>query len=268
MNIIGLGKTGCVIAEKFSKYPQYKVFKLSIEEGNIEEQTTPEEYESKTSHAPFTLDGPIDFILSGDEIVIASSLKILEGYKNHEIRIIYIRPSQRFATGLQTATDRVVFNVLQEYTRSNKFVSFYVISYEMVAKMVGKIPIVGYYDKLNTVIADTIHMLNYLDHIEGSMDTFMDMPTTYCMKTIGLMDIDTGVENLFYDLDEVRDKRYYYSINEEQLNNDGDLFDSINQQVEESITDITKAMFGVYPSQYKENYCYVVYSSPHIQGIK
>jgi hypothetical protein len=111
-------------------------------------------------------------------------------------------------------------------------------------------------------------MLNYLDHIEGSMDTFMDMPTTYCMKTIGLMDIDTGVENLFYDLDEVRDKRYYYSINEQQLNNDGDLFDSINQQVEESITDITKAMFGVYPSQYKENYCYVVYSSPHIQGIK
>jgi len=268
MNIIGLGKTGCVIAEKFSKYPQYKVFKLSIEEGNIEEQTTPEEYESKTSHAPFTLDGPIDFILSGDEIVIASSLKILEGYKNHEIRIIYIRPSQRFTTGSQRATDKIVFNILQEYTRSNKFVSFYVISYEMVAKMVGKIPIVGYYDKLNTVIADTIHMLNYLDHIEGSMDTFMDMPTTYCMKTIGLMDIDTGVENLFYDLDEVRDKRYYYSINEEQLNNDGDLFDSINQQVEESITDLTKAMFGVYPSQYKENYCYVVYSSPHIQGIK
>jgi len=268
MNIIGLGKTGCVIAEKFSKYPQYKVFKLSIEEGNIEEQTTPEEYESKTSHAPFTLDGPIDFILSGDEIVIASSLKILEGYKNHEIRIIYIRPSQRFTTGSQRATDKIVFNVLQEYTRSNKFVSFYVISYEMVAKMVGKIPIVGYYDKLNTVIADTIHMLNYLDHIEGSMDTFMDMPTTYCMKTIGLMDIDTGVENLFYDLDEVRDKRYYYSINEEQLNNDSDLFDSINQQVEESITDLTKAMFGVYPSQYKENYCYVVYSSPHIQGIK
>ena len=268
MNIIGLGKTGCVIAEKFSKYPQYKVFKLSIEEGNIEEQTTPEEYESKTSHAPFTLDGPIDFILSGDEIVIASSLKILEGYKNHEIRIIYVRPSQRFTTGSQRATDKIVFNVLQEYTRSNKFLSFYVISYEMVAKMVGKIPIVGYYDKLNTVIADTIHMLNYLDHIEGSMDTFMDMPTTYCMKTIGLMDIDTGVENLFYDLDEVRDKRYYYSINEQQLNNDGDLFDSINQQVEESITDITKAMFGVYPSQYKENYCYVVYSSPHIQGIK
>ena len=268
MNIIGLGITGCVIAEKFSKYPQYKVFKLSIEEGNIEEQTTPEEYESKTSHAPFTLYGPIDFILSGDEIVIASSLKILEGYKNHEIRIIYVRPSQRFTTGSQRATDKIVFNVLQEYTRSNKFVSFYVISYEMVAKMVGKIPIVGYYDKLNTVIADTIHMLNYLDHIEGSMDNFMDMPTTYCMKTIGLMDIDTGVENLFYDLDEVRDKRYYYSINEEQLNNDGDLFDSINQQVEESITDLTKAMFGVYPSQYKENYCYVVYSSPHIQGIK
>ena len=268
MNIIGLGKIGCAIAEKFSKYSQYKIFKLSVEEGSVNEQSHPEQYESKTSHAPFALDGPIDFILSGDEIIIAASLKILEVYKDHEIRIIYIRPSQRFNTGLQRATDKVVFNVLQEYTRSNKFSSFYVISYEMVAKMVGKIPIVGYYDKLNTVIADTFHMLNYLDHIEGAMDTFMDMPPTYSIKTIGLMDMQSGTENLFYNLDEVRDKRYYYSINEEQLNNDGDLFDSINEQIEKKITDLAKAMFGVYSSQYKDNYCYVVYSSPHIQGIK
>jgi hypothetical protein len=138
----------------------------------------------------------------------------------------------------------------------------------MVAKMVGKIPIVGYYDKLNTVIADTFHMLNYLDHIEGAMDTFSDMPITYCLKTIGLIDMKSGTESLFYDLDEVRDKRYYYSINEQQLNNDGDLFDSINEQIEKKITDLAKVMFGVYSSQYKDNYCYVVHSSPNIQGIK
>jgi hypothetical protein len=268
MNIIGLGKTGCGIAQKFSKYPQYKIFKLSIEEGTIDEQSTPEDYESKTSLAPFALDGPIDFILGGDETIIAASLKILEGYKDHEIRIVYIRPSQRFATGLQTATDRVVFNVLQEYTRSNKFVSFYVISYEMVAKMVGKIPIVGYYDKLNEVIADTVHMLNYLDHNDSVMDTFNDTYPTYCIKTVGIMDINKGTENLFYVLDDIRDKRYYYYINDEQLKSDGELFDSITEQIEDKITDLAKAMFGVYPSQYKDNYCYVVYSSPHIQGIK
>jgi hypothetical protein len=138
----------------------------------------------------------------------------------------------------------------------------------MVAKMVGKIPIVGYYDKLNEVIADTVHMLNYLDHNDSVMDTFNDTYPTYCIKTVGIMDINKGTENLFYDLDDIRDKRYYYYINDEQLKSDGELFDSITEQIEDKITDLAKAMFGVYPSQYKDNYCYVVYSSPHIQGIK
>jgi ABC-type nitrate/sulfonate/bicarbonate transport system substrate-binding protein len=88
------------------------------------------------------------------------------------------------------------------------------------------------------------------------------------IKTIGIMDINKGTENLFYVLDDVRDKRYYYYINDEQLKSDGELFDSITEQIEDKITDLAKAMFGVYPSQYKDNYCYVVYSSPHIQGVK
>lgn len=268
MNIIGLGKTGCGIADKFSKYPQYKVFKISVEEGNIDEQNHPEHYESKTSHAPFALDGPIDFILGGDELICAASLKILENYKNHEIRIVYVRPSTKFITDLQKTTDRVVFNVLQEYTRSNKFLSMFIVSYEMVAKMVGKIPIVGYYDKLNTVIADTLHMINYLDHNEPIMETFSDTYATYCIKTIGLMNVQSGEESLFFGLDEIRDKRYYYYMNDEQLRSDGELFDKINQQVESKITDITKVMFGVYSSQFNENYCYVVQSSPYIQGVK
>ena len=30
MNIIGLGKAGCAIAEKFNKYPQYKTFQIDV----------------------------------------------------------------------------------------------------------------------------------------------------------------------------------------------------------------------------------------------
>ena len=29
--IVGLGKAGCAIADKFSKYPQYKIFKIDSE---------------------------------------------------------------------------------------------------------------------------------------------------------------------------------------------------------------------------------------------
>ena len=131
--------------------------------------------------------------------------------------------------------------------------------------MVGKIPILGYFDKLNTVIADTLHMLNYLEHNNSVMDNFSDPITTYCIKTFGMMDIETGEESLFYNLDDVREKRYFYCINDEQLKNDGDLFDTINQQAISKEEEFSKVMFGIYSSQYKDNYCYFVYSSPHIQ---
>jgi len=265
MNIIGLGKTGCSVANKFSKYPQYNIFKIGIEEGNVEEQNHPELYEQRTNVPKFNLDGPIDFILSGDELIIGASLKILESYKDHEIRIIYIKPSQKFLTDLQKTTNRIVYKVLQEYTRSNKFKSMFLVNYEEVSKMVGKIPIVGYYEKLNSVIADTFHMINYLEHNEPVMDTFSECSTTYCIKTIGLMKVNEAKESLFCELDEIRDKRYYYCINDKQLENDGDLLDKINDQVLSKSEEYCKTMFGVYSSQYEENYCYIIHSSPHIQ---
>ena len=83
MNVIGLGKTGCSIVDKFSKYPQYKIHKVSIQE-----QDHPEKYEQNTNHTPFTLDGDdIDFFVSGDEIICAASLRVLENYKHCNIRI-------------------------------------------------------------------------------------------------------------------------------------------------------------------------------------
>ena len=50
--IIGLGQAGCSIAEKFKKYPQYKVYKIDVglkEAGSyaMKRQTTPELYESR-----------------------------------------------------------------------------------------------------------------------------------------------------------------------------------------------------------------------------
>ena len=80
-----------------------------------------------------------------------------------------------------------------------------------------------------------------------------------------MMDIKSGDESLFYNLDEVRDKRYYYYMNDEQLKTDGELFDKITQQAENKIEELAKTMFGVYSSQYKDNVCYVIHSSPHIQ---
>ena len=53
MNIIGLGKAGCAIDEKFGQHPQYKIFQIDVDkEGtrcyNVTRQRGPEEYEANT----------------------------------------------------------------------------------------------------------------------------------------------------------------------------------------------------------------------------
>lgn len=262
MNIFSLGKAAHNIADKFSKYPQYKTHKIIVEE-----QDHPEKYEEKTNHTPIDVDDDIeiDFFISGDEIICAASLKILEQYKDCNIKIYYIKPNQKFLTDLQKTTDRIVYNVLQEYTRSKRFDSMYIITYEDVVRMVGKIPIIGYYDKLNTVIADTIHMINFLDHNDPVLGNELESLPTYCINTIGIMDVDSGNESLFFDLDECREKRYYYCINDKQLQTDGDLFDKITNQMEDKTKEFVKNSFGVYSTSFDKNYCYIVKKSPHIQ---
>ena len=98
MNIFSLGKAAHNIADKFSKYPQYKIHKIIVEE-----QDHPEKYEEKTNHTPIDVgdDIEIDFFISGDEIICAASLKILEQYKDCNIKIYYIKPNQKFLTDLQ-----------------------------------------------------------------------------------------------------------------------------------------------------------------------
>ena len=262
MNIFSLGKAAHNIADKFSKYPQYKTHKIIVEE-----QDHPEKYEEKTNHTPIDVgdDIEIDFFISGDEIICAASLRILEQYRDCNIKIYYIKPNQKFLTDLQKTTDRIVYNVLQEYTRSKRFDSMYIITYEDVVRMVGKIPIIGYYDKLNTVIADTIHMINFLDHNNPVLGNELESLPTYCINTIGIMDVDSGNESLFFDLDECREKRYYYCINDKQLQTDGDLFDKITNQMEDKTKEFVKNSFGVYSTSFDKNYCYIVKKSPHIQ---
>ena len=49
--VVGLGKAGCAVADTFSQYPQYEVYKIDsgIEESsksfNLQEQPSSEEYE-------------------------------------------------------------------------------------------------------------------------------------------------------------------------------------------------------------------------------
>jgi hypothetical protein len=271
MNILGIGKTGCLVADKFSAYPQYEVYKIGTQiETNsncyrIGEYTNPEHYDNTPINPNFSIDGDLDVILGGDDLSIACTLRVLENYKDCSIRIFYIKPNYKFLSDTQKTVDKIVYNVLQEYTRSNRFQSMYIFEYENIIKTIGKVPLTQVQSKIGETICSTIHMVNFLDHNEPVMSNYQETPVTYCINSIGIMDFDNAEEKKFYELDNVREKRYYYCINEKQLDTDGDLFDLINKQIDSKIEENTSIMYGVYPTQFEQNYCYVVYKSPYIQ---
>ena len=173
--IIGLGKAGCAIADKFAEYPQYKIFKIDSEGLDpkrknchlLKKQDSPEKYEKATRTMKTFFSKTTDdilFVLSGSGIISGASLQILKNLKDKNVNILYIKPDLEFLGHTNIMQERVVRNVLQEYTRSGLFNRIFLVDNKKVEEVIGEVPIIGYYDKLNDLIVSTFHMVNVYNH--------------------------------------------------------------------------------------------------------
>ena len=70
---------------------------------------------------------------------------------------------------------------------------------------------------------------------------------------------------MFFPLDNVKEMRYYYAINNQRIEDDGKLFTKIKEQVKNQATDEIKTSFGVYSTDYDSDYVYVVCNTPVVQ---
>ena len=126
--VIGLGKAGCAIADKFSQYPQYKVFKIDAEnisenkknEKLLKKKTSPEQYETSVPSMRAFLKPSTNnvlFVLSGSGAISGTSLRILEQLSKMKktVNVLYIKPDVEFLGANNKAQERLVRNVLQEY---------------------------------------------------------------------------------------------------------------------------------------------------------
>ena len=87
--IVGLGKAGCAIADRFSKYPQYKIFKIDSEGLDKDEKRShllkrrkhPEQYESDAPQLKtffrYTTDNVL-FVVSGSGVISGATLQVLK----------------------------------------------------------------------------------------------------------------------------------------------------------------------------------------------
>ena len=275
--VIGLGQAGCNIAEEFAKYPQYDIYRIdSVKRPGKRFKLFPncethEEYEKQCpsmKHFFRTISGECLFVLSGAGTISGASLRILEQLKC-DVSILYIRPDVDLLSKKRKAQEAVVFGVLQEYARSGLLKKMYVVENEKLVQILGELPVIGYYDKLNHLLASTIHMYNYCKNIEPELETFDDNIATAAISTFGLCELETGQESLFFDLQMPREKVYYYMISKEKLKEDSGLLKKITGNVRaRSEGNTINTSFGIYSTDYEEDYVYMTASATLVQRQK
>ena len=278
MNIIGLGKAGCKIAELFNQYSQYTVFKLDSDEKlkrkknciHIPTQGSVELYDSN----PVNLnklkknlddDKELYFILCGTGKVAGSSLWILRELSDYKINIIYIKPNLETVDNKSKLRHRVHFHVLQEYARSGVFERFIIIDNTMVSDIIGKTSILNYYNNINKFILNTIHWLNIYNNTEPVFDTYRDEIKTSRICTLSFVDMEEEEEREIFFLKNCNKIKYFYGVNRIKIESDDNLLEKVNRISTKDKEDKTSISYGIYPTDLDTGVCFALKSSSTIQ---
>ncbi|MGI9554708.1 MAG: hypothetical protein ACR2M6_01935 [Vampirovibrionia bacterium] len=275
MNVIGLGNAGCNIADSFAQYPQYKIFKINVDiEGkgcyNIPILETAEEYESydypKIRSFLKGVKGETLFIIGGSGKISCGSLRILENIKRLPVSILYIQPDLDMLDDTQKSQEKLVRNVIQEYTRSGIFEKVCLISNNSLDKIVGGAPIIGYFDTLNELLVPSLHMINFFSNNKAVSGGIPKAKNTHRIYTVGIFDTQKNEEKMFFSLDSSRNKCYIYGVSEEKLKTDKKLMNKIKKQIESKKEENLDISYAIYPTDYEYDVGYVIERTPIIQN--
>jgi hypothetical protein len=279
-NIIGLGAVGCGIAKEFSEYPEYEVYYIDarIDQENsysLGKHTTIEEYEEAVSStevkklfAKIQKQSHCMFVLGGGENISGATLRILREVSDSPITILYICPDGSTASSSELWNHKITMGILQQYARSGLFRRMFLISREMVEERLGDIPISLYEKSVHELVASTVSLVNYFDHVEPVMSN-RSVPTDISrIATFATSpDIEGGSYVYLYDLKGVNNIHYYYGIPMGKLENDTSIRRSIKQEIKTARTsnpgvDIS---FSIYGTTFTDPVSIICAYSPIIQ---
>ena len=264
--VVGLGGIGCKIAKRFEDYSQYNVLYIDDDSGWAKEQVTlkkrnsPEEYENNYSSMRKTfldkIKEDVIVVLSGASLVSAVSLRLLYQIRGKSITILYIQPEVDLLEDVKKKQEKVIRSVLQEYTRSGVFEKMYLVSNESVDALVQNASIKDYYPAINGLISSVFHMLMVFDHQESEVSSFSRVREARRVCTLGVLDLEKGIERSFFPMDNMMETRLYYGISNKSLNENRNLQRDIIKLIKEKNTELSKYSYGVYETQYEEDFCY------------
>ena len=263
ISIIGLGNAASRIAEKFRATKNYNVYTLNSEvEKNskykfkLKSYETPEEYEQNIPNLKkffSATDEQIQFFVVGSSFSSNYSLGALEQLRDKNVDVIYIQPDSELMTGVPKMLDKIVFSILQQYSRSGLLNSFTVLSNTMIEKSIGNIPIKTYYDKINESIFSTVHYVNYFNHAEPEIGMTSKPLDINRIRTLGLLNVKNLQEKWFYELDMERDICYYLCINKDRLEKEGGLHKKIVDLLKNKPKNAFRRIsYAIYETEYQD----------------
>ena len=277
--ILGIGTAGCNVVEKLSKHPVYECYYISNEinktskfKFSLPEMEEPEQYEeidvSKLHKWLGKIKEKCTVMLCGGSDSSAITLKALEylHQKGVKLDIVYFMPETEVLSETKMLLQRSVMGILQNFARSGLFEKICLISHLRLEEMAGSTNVFEYYDQINQVFASTYYMIDVFKNTKPVTSTFKRQKESCRVTTIGLSSIE-GEDKLFFPFNQETEVVYYYGINEEKLKTEENLFRKITNKVKSRITENTKVSFGIYPTQYEDDYIYAEYFSPKIQQI-
>lgn len=277
--ILGIGTAGCNVVEQLSEYSAYECHYISNEfektskyKFALPEQLGPEQYEkmdmTKLHRWLEKINDKCTIFLCGASDSTGITLQALE--KLHQMgvkmEIVYFVPETEVLAESKVLHQRSVMGILQNFARSGLFEKICLVSNVILEEIAGSTNVFDYYKQINRVFTSTYYMLDVFKNTKPITSTFKRPKDSCRITTIGLGSIEEP-EKLLFPLENDVEMVYYYGINEEKLRTEENLFRTITNNVKAKITEERKVSFGIYPTQYENDYIYVELFSPKIQQL-
>ena len=265
MVLIGLGTAGTNIVKKFNK----KHKKITINAGSeIPKFSSPEEYEEKLPMLSKILKFEEDecyFFVCGAEKIASSSLRLLETIKDKKINIIYIYPEEILLSPQQKKTNKVVFNVLQEYTRSGLLNSMWLFSNEQIANAIPSITMDNMWDMINSAIVNALENVLHYRGQDPFIGSHHDQRDISRIITVEYGSHKDNEKKLYFLLDNITESCYVNIVSDEEMKSNKDLLNSFKQQIIEDQDKKINSSFTVFKSGYEQSFYYAIHFTHFIQ---
>lgn len=276
--VIGLGTMGCGIAEEFTAYPEYRVYKIGTNlasRGNliVAPQKDMAAYEVATDTdevvgylRSIRKGDEVLFIVAGSEPIAGMSLAILEQIKDASVTVLYVAPDAEVSSDEQIANHRIVSGVLQEYARSGVFRRIFLTSRSILEEIVGDVAIRDHEKKINNFISYITTMINYCDHIDPVISNKEDPALTSRIGTFGISSLEVDADIVYlYNLTAAQDIHHYYAIPASDLDEKVGLLRDIKTRIRRFTSADINTSFSVYSTTFADPVVLVTAFSEDIQ---